>query len=68
MGRREMRAELQSTWATYTPRTPGKPFRKKDIEDAADVFEGSRQEPAKELPDMTPTETLRRAMLGRLGQ
>jgi hypothetical protein len=36
MGRRELRAEMQSTWSTYTPRVPGTPFREKDIEDAAE--------------------------------
>lgn len=34
MGRREQRTELQSTWSSYTPRVPGTPFRKKDLEDA----------------------------------
>lgn len=34
MGRREERAELESTWSTYTPRVPGTPFRSKDIADA----------------------------------
>jgi hypothetical protein len=34
MGRREMRAELQASWSTFTPRVPGTPFRRKDLEDA----------------------------------
>lgn len=34
MGRREQRAELESTWSTYEPRVPSTPFRKKDLEDA----------------------------------
>lgn len=36
MGRREQRAELESTWVTYEPREPGTPFRKKDLVDAED--------------------------------
>ncbi len=34
MGRRELRAELQSSWSTYEPRERGVPFRKRDIADA----------------------------------
>jgi hypothetical protein len=34
MGRREQRAELESTWSTYEPREAGVPFRTKDIVDA----------------------------------
>ncbi len=36
MGRREDREALQSTWTVLEPRVPGTPFRKKDIEDAAE--------------------------------
>jgi hypothetical protein len=36
MGWREDREFLQSTWMVLEPRTPGTPFRRKDIEDSAE--------------------------------
>lgn len=38
-GRRELRAELESTWHVYTPAQPGTPFRKRDLEDAVERYE-----------------------------
>jgi hypothetical protein len=37
MGRREQRAELESTWCVYEGREPGTPFTRKDIEDADEL-------------------------------
>ncbi len=48
MGRRELRAELQSTWCVYTPAKPGVPFRKRDLADASEALQ--RAESAGEPP------------------
>lgn len=39
MGRREQRAEMQSTWSILEPRVRGVPMRKKDLEDASTLDE-----------------------------
>lgn len=36
MGRRELRAELESTWSVYEPRTAGRPITKADISRASE--------------------------------
>ncbi len=60
MSRKELRAAIESTWVTYTPRVPGTPFRKKDLEDA--------QEERPEAPSMQPSEALMRGLIGRLSR
>lgn len=54
MGRRELRAELQATWSVYTPRRPGTPFTKKDLEDADEAHRrssaGESSHPAAQSP------------------
>lgn len=42
MGRREDRAERESTWSVYEPQVPGTPMTQKDVEDAN---ERSKQRP-----------------------
>lgn len=34
MGRREQAAEMRSTWMVLEPREAGRPFRRKDLDDA----------------------------------
>ncbi len=42
--RRQQRAEIQSTWSTYTPRVPGTPFTRRDLEDAGARLEAEEAE------------------------
>lgn len=55
MGRREDRVAIQSTWGTYTPRTPGTPLTRWDMENAIP----SGQKPEPEEPPTTIGEAKR---------
>lgn len=43
MGRREDRAELESTWTVYEPRVAGQPITRKDMDDAGQTLPSVEQ-------------------------
>lgn len=68
MGRREQRAELQSTWHTYTPREPGTPFTKRDLEAAAERAEAEEREQESHALPTSPARSHWCASLARLAR